>query len=177
MRLVLLLLCALSLVSSAQAQQSNQLRTFQALRSQVTQVSEMRGVIEVRLRWVATPPQQSAPGGPLTALSLVRQTAQRGSLGRERRPELSIQHLVIVSTDRDGREIDWRLAPNPRTIRAEFPGPDGVLTGRTFESASVVFDVHVPDLPATDRVQVYQPSWSGTEYALRLLGSVDVRAR
>jgi len=43
----------------------------------------------------------------------------QGPLPRERDPQLSMNRLVVVSSDAVGREIDWRIVPDPRLIREE----------------------------------------------------------
>jgi hypothetical protein len=145
------------------------------LRERVAQAPEMRGVIQVRLRWAAENRTQREPARLTPAISLVAQQPRLGRLRRERRPELSADRLVVISVDRNGRETDWRLAMNPRLLRAEVSGPDGRLSGSTYQVDNVTFDVYVPDLPDTDRVHVYAPRWTGTEYVLESLGSVEVR--
>jgi hypothetical protein len=175
--LLLLISCGLCVATLVDAQRAIQPRSFQALRDVLPQVSDMSGVLEVRLRWNPAARTQSGPPTTAAIFQSVRQRTQPGRLRRERRPELSADRLVVVLVDRDGREIDWRLTPNPRVLRGEVPGPDGQLTGRTYETNVAEFDIQIPDLPNTQRLHIYQPRWAQSEYVLELLGSVELRTR
>ncbi|MFN8644063.1 MAG: hypothetical protein U0802_21315 [Candidatus Binatia bacterium] len=86
-------------------------------------------------------------GDPATAEALVdvapaltlRAVARRpvpASFVRGRRPEWRAGDLIAVGVDAAGRELFWQRLVDPRVVRAEFPGPDGVIQGQT-SSASM----------------------------------------
>jgi hypothetical protein len=146
-------------------------RSFQALTAEVRQTDDMRGVLDLRVRWVATVRPQ---GGATSTFRLLDRRRESGRLRRERRPELGPDRLVIVSLDAAGRELDWRITRNPRTLRAEVPTETGELTGRVLESDAADFSIAVPDIPGIASVRVYQPRWSGSEYTLEPLGELRI---
>ena len=57
-------------------------------------------------------------------------------------------------------------------IRAEVPGADGRLTGKIVHIADTELLVVLTQLPATVKLSVYQPRWTGTEFLLDLVGEV-----
>lgn len=146
-------------------------RSFQALAAEVRQADDMRGVLELRVRWVSTARPQ---GGDASTFRLLDRRRETGRLRRERRPELSADRLVLVSLDAAGRELDWRIARNPRTLRAELPTETGELSGRVLETAATDFSVSVPDIPGLTTVRVYQPRWAGSQYTLEPIGELRI---
>jgi hypothetical protein len=94
---------------------------------------------------------------------------------RERDPQIAEDDLVIVALDPQGREIGWQHLKDPRIVRSEQPGPDGLLTGQVLHRSDAEFVVRMPDsLPAVS-LRVYEPQWNGTEFMLRELGTVVLR--
>ena len=104
--------------------------------------------------------------------ALLEQRVVPGALRRERFPQLSSDRLVVVVRDAAGRELDWRLVPNPGIVRADAPGPDGRLQGGTIEVDSVELSIAIPDVAGADRVYIFRPRWTGTEYLLDPFGQV-----
>lgn len=151
-------------------------RTFTSLASTVPQVAPDGQVLELRVHWTAAPINGQATGAarPADTLVLTAQTLSSGFLRRERRPQLSADMLVLVVRAADGRELDWRTARNPRILRAETPQPDGRLTGQFFELTDVDLFVAIPRLLDASAVRIYQPRWTGTEYALDIVGDVGL---
>ena len=118
-----------------------------------------------------------ASDGATQAFTLVDERVVPGGLRRERRPQLSYDRLVVVVRDSAGRELDWRLVPNPAILRAEAPGPDGRLTGRVIELEDVELSIAIPNIVTADHIQVYCPHWTGTRYMLDSLVQVPLRNR
>jgi len=153
--------------------QTSGMRPFRTLAS-VSQ-AEAPATRELRIQWTATPAQPGAqPAQTLNSFTLLQQSRSTAALRRERQPEVSPNHLVVVVEDAGGRELDWRLVPNPRLIRAEVPGPDGQLTGRTLEQNSTEFLVAIPDVSGADRLRIYRPIWTGKDYNLEPLAQVFI---
>ena len=149
-------------------------RSFRSLVSEVSQVRDVQFVRELRLEWS----RAGAPGdgdGTTQTLALVDERVVLGGLRRERRPQLSYDRLVVVVRDSLGRELDWRLMPNPAILRAEVPGPDGQLTGRVIELDDVELSIAIPNIATADHIQLYRPRWTGTEYMLDSLAQVPIR--
>jgi CBS domain-containing protein len=61
-----------------------------------------------------------------------------------------IRRLIVMGAD--GTVLDWRLGRNPRIVRAESPGPDGVLSGSTIQLPSAELLVTVADVPGARHV-------------------------
>ena len=106
--------------------------------------------------------------------ALLEQRVVQGGLRRERFPQLSYDQFVVVARDAAGRELDWRLVRNPGIVRAEAPGPGGRLQGGAIEVDSVELSIAIPDVAGVDRVYLYRPRWTGTEYLLDPFGQVEV---
>jgi hypothetical protein len=155
-------------------------RSFRALAADVPQASGDVDVRELRIRWTAGIPAvgataSTAAAGSLHTLSLSGETRSRQQVRRQRRPEVSANDLVIVVQDAGARELDWRIVPNPRILRAEVPDtPGGPLTGRTFERQDTELLVAIPDTPDADRVLLYSPRWTGVEFELDLLAQLPL---
>lgn len=168
---------ALGLVMLAPACASAQtpaMRPFRTLASHVSQVDAPQ-TRELRIQWTTAPPQAGARSAqPPNSFTLLQQRRSTGGLRRERQPEVSPNHLVVVVQDSTGRELDWRLVANPMVLRAEAPGPDGRLTGRVLEQSSAELLLTIPDVPGADRIQIYRPMWTGKEYNLDPLAEVYI---
>jgi hypothetical protein len=137
-------------------------------------------LLEFRVRWTTNAGIRS-PNNPASAqsltgegFSLVDSRQTRGPMPRQRMPELSSDQILVVMTDQQGEQTGWALVPDPRIIRAESPGPDGILTGQVLYLSSAEFLVPVPAGSATG-MRFYQPFWTGKEFSLILLGTVAIR--
>jgi hypothetical protein len=153
-------------------------RSFRALAADVPQASGDVDVRELRIRWTSGVPAVSAgtaTAATLHTLSLSGETRSRQQLRRERRPELSPNHLVVVVQDANARELDWRIVNNPRVLRAEVPDtPGGPLTGRTLDRPDAELLVAIPNTPDANRILLYTPRWTGVEFELDLLAQLPL---
>lgn len=156
--------------------QQVQARSFRTLTMSVPQATSAAGVLELRLRWTTgTGAARGAAARQTQSFTLLQRRVAQGSLAAERFPELSDDRLVLVSEDVAGRELDWRIVPNPRLIRAEAPGPDGQLRGGVIERGGADFSIAVPAMPRLARIRIYQPRWTETEFLLDPLGEITIR--
>jgi hypothetical protein len=89
---------------------------------------------------------------PINGFQVVGRRVMVGAMPRERHPELSADQLVVVGAGLDGSPVSWSLIKDPRIVRAEQPGADGVLTGRTLYRASAQLAVVLPNLPQVAQV-------------------------
>ena len=162
-------------VLSAQASQGIPAapRSFRGLVSDVPQARDVQRVRQLRIAIVSAEPDAGStqPAQP-RMLALLEQRVVPGGLRRERFAQLSYDRLVVVVQDAAGRELDWRLVPNPGIVRADAPGPDGRLRGGTIEIDSVELSIAIPDVEGADRVDIFRPRWTGSEYLLDLVGRV-----
>ncbi len=97
-----------------------------------------------------------------------------GPLPLDRNPELSADQLVAVGTTSSGAALSWQLLRDPRVVRAEHPGPDGVLTGDVLMRADVQLVIALPDMPQLTDVRLYQPHWDGARWRLDLIASFPI---
>ncbi|MBI3490690.1 MAG: hypothetical protein HY047_02690 [Acidobacteria bacterium] len=125
----------------------------------------------IQLRWFAIE-GAAQPASDVTVLSRRRGT---GPLPRERDPQLSADRLVVISVDATGRELDWRIVPDPRLVRAEFPDAQGRLSGRAFQRTEVNLLVDVPNDPDIVRLRIYAPQLTNDGFILNLLTTVDLQ--
>jgi len=165
---------ALSAAACAAAAQTSGAapRTFGALRDRVAQV-DSGSAQEVRIHWFVKDPRIAAQAAA-DDLTVVDRRPVLGAVARERRPELAPDKLVVVLLADDGREVDWRIIPDPRLIRGEFAGADGKMSGQQLRRVETDFLVSIPDLPTIARLALYQPRWTGREFMLDLIGAVDL---
>lgn len=141
--------------------------------------TEMSRVIELHLS--STSPSSVAKNHlspappPDNAVTVLSQKRVQGAPPTERNPELSRQHLVVVGLNAQGQEISRTVMLDPRILRAETVDLSGKLTNpELLYRSDVTFSIAVPDDPGVIGVKVYQPRWTGTEYALDLIGEVKL---
>lgn len=159
-------------VAGCASAQTRNRRPFRDLTRAVGQADAAQ-TLELRIQWTAAAGQSGQPSNSLTVL---QQKVIPGGPRRERNPQISQNHLVVVVDDGAGRELDWRLIPDPRFVRAETPDANGRLTGRVLEQTAVEFLVAIPDLRDARRIQIYQPMWNGKDYSLEPLAQVSIGA-
>jgi hypothetical protein len=109
-------------------------------------------------------------------VALARAAERRaGALPKQRSAELSSGQVVVVALDAAGRMLWCGLVEDPRLLRAEWPGPDGQLTGQVIYRESAEFVVEYPDDEAIAEVRLYHPDWDGQKFSLKLVGAVAPR--
>ncbi len=149
------------------------LETFGQLRASVPHLTE-RGREEIReleLLWLAdaagTGFVRPADRRPLDQLSVLRERRRIGTMPAARYPRLAGDRLVAVARDSRGRQIGWLTIPDPRIVRAEFPGPDGILRGETLYRAEAVFLLALPADAEVRSIELLEPDPRGPDLALR----------
>lgn len=115
---------------------------------------------------------RNAPG----RVALARAAERReGGLPKQRSAELSSDQVVVVALDAGGRMRWCGLVPDPRLLRAEWPGADGELTGQVLYRESAEFFVAYPDDESIKEIRLYHPDWDGRKFSLELVGAVAAR--
>ena len=98
-----------------------------------------------------------------------------GSPPRQRSPEVSTDHLVVIGSDNEGREIARSIIIDPRLVRAEHVELPGViLSSNTFLRGSVEFSIMLIDDPRITSIRIYKPDWTGEEWILDLIDEVKL---
>jgi hypothetical protein len=120
------------------------------------------GIVVLRLRW----------GSPFAVLDKKRGPGSVPSLrGVRLRPDV----LFLAAVDGTQTLLSWQIVPDPRVLRSEAPGADGVLTGRTVRVENPEFTVEAPDDPAAVELRIFEPRWTGKKYELSLSGTVPLK--
>ena len=89
---------------------------------------------------------------------------------KERNPQISEQHLVIIAYDIDNKEIWRKTIKNPGLVQGHDYGD--TLSGQKVEMQPVEnFSLYIPALPDLNKIEVYKPVLNGNEYELIRLGS------
>jgi len=148
---------------------------FAALRTQPLPAEAAGGSEDLVIRV----PDAVSPTAPrpvsAPALPLLARTALPIAAVRERDPQLSSERLVVIAFTPDGTVADWRVAADPRIVRAEQPDQTGLLSGQVLRRTGADLHVTIAMLPSISQIRVYQPRWNGAAFDLELVGSVDVR--
>jgi hypothetical protein len=174
-RLLATVAATLLAAACAAAQPMPAARAFGTLKANVPQVSNGNLTRELRIHWTA--PRSSTQGASTSStnsFTLLGQVRFSGAPRRERQPEPSANDLVIVVQDAAGRDLDWRIIPNPRLIRSETPDRSGLLSGQLIERDEVELLVYVPDVAGAERIQIFSPVWNGQEFTLAPLGQLTI---
>lgn len=133
---------------------------------------------EVRISWEADKAALPRPAAAqyLNApgrVALARAAERReGGLPKQRSAELSSDQVVVVALDAEGRMRWCGLVPDPRLLRAEWPGADGELTGQVLYRESAEFFVAYPDDDSIKEIRLYHPDWDGRAFSLKPVGAV-----
>ena len=143
-------------------------------------VAVAQGGQDVRVRWsaygAATPEAVLTPGSlpVLNSFAILERRPVASPPGRQRNPELGADSLLVVAVDAGGKELYRRIVTDPRIIRAEGPGPGGEITGTVFHRATADFTVSLPDDAAIREIRLFQPRWTGTAWALDMIGRIPL---
>jgi hypothetical protein len=141
--------------------------------------SESAGTRELRVKWVtstaASTSQQPKAGPPPVGLySIAAQQRYTEPPPRQRSLEIASGRLLIAAVDRTSRLKSWMVIADPRIVRAEGPGPDGILTGQILHMEQAEFFLSIPDEPDIVELRMFEPQLVGAEYRLTPVGSVSL---
>ena len=115
---------------------------------------------------------QAGAAKPSPRLALRARTRGAGSLPRLRSLDLAPDKLLVVAVSADGILRGWTVIQDPRFLRAEWPGPDGAMTGRLVPVPRAEFHVAIPDDPAVAEMRIFQPRWNGRSFDLESVGTL-----
>src|SRR5262245_58426326 len=148
-------------------------RSFVELRAAVPH-AEVNASQRIELRWM-TPVTAERTAVRAEDVRIVSRVRGEGPLPQERDPQLSPDRLVVVSSDAAGRELDWRIVPDPRFIRGETADAQGRITSRRLQRAEANLLVDIPDRPDIVLLRVYATEWVNDAFVLRLVATADLR--
>jgi hypothetical protein len=148
-------------------------RSFTELRARVVHGAGGESQ-RVQIQWFVENRAETTAASPLREARVLERRRGLGALPFERDPQLSTDHLVVVSIDKVGRELDWRTVSDPRLIRAEVADATGQLHGQTFMRRQADLLVDIPDDPDITGLRVYEVQWAGGEFILKLVATVSL---
>lgn len=139
---------------------------------------EMARVIELHLS-SASPhiarDDLSAPPSTDNTMTVLSQKRTRSKMPRQRNPDFSTQHLVVMGLNAQGEETSQTVMLDPRILRAETAGLSGQLTSsELLYRDDVTFSATIPDDPSVIALRIYKPRWTGKEFALDLIGEANL---
>jgi hypothetical protein len=149
---------------------------IQVLPSAISEDSS--GTREVLVRWVAASPS-STPEAPkatrvVGVFSLGSERRYASPPPRQRSLELRAGHVLVAGLDSARRLKSWTVIPDPRIVRSEGPGEDGVLTGQTLYFEQTEFLVAIPDDPQIVELRIYEPQTTKASVQLTAVGAITL---
>jgi hypothetical protein len=129
---------------------------------------------EIRLVWATA--QAASATQAAGGLRVVSRAHDPGTFPRQRSLDLAEDRLFVAAIDAGGVLRGWSVIPDPRFVRSEVPGPDGVLTGQIVPVARPEFLVLIPDDPDVVEIRIFQPRRSGDAFTLELVATLAVQA-
>jgi hypothetical protein len=127
---------------------------------------------------LSTPPRTenfSAPPSSSQAVSVLSQKRSQGTFPRQRNPELSPQHIVVLGLNAKGQETSRTIMLDPRILRAETAESIGKKTSSEFlYRKDVKFSIMIPDDADAVTLKIYKPRWTGKAFALDLIGQTNL---
>jgi hypothetical protein len=148
--------------------------------AQIDSAALAQTVQEVRIRWDAyilgSPAPQVNPDRAIASnvLTLLERRSVSGHVPRQRYPQLSSNHIVVLARDANGQIADLQIMQDPRILRAELPGPTGELTGQVLHHAQMELLIVLNDAQKPRVIELYHPRWTGLDYVLEIIGSVSL---
>ena len=133
---------------------------------------------EFHLRWTTGDEASLGPSplaNPQAGLTIVTIRVTAGPAPQLRSLRLATNRLFAAAVDAENALRSWTIVPDPRVIRAESFGPDGVIEGQTLYRPDADLFVTIPGDDTVVGLRVYQPRWDGQAFHLTPLGAVPVR--
>ena len=107
-------------------------------------------------------------------LRIARRVDSASQMPRLRLVQIAEGRLLAAAVDAGGTLRGVAVIADPRVVRSEWPGPDGVLTGRTLRLPRTEFLLPVPDDPDVVAVRMFEPHWNGQAFVLQPIAFVRV---
>jgi hypothetical protein len=155
----------------AGAQEPAGMRTVDEFRRSVPQAMA-RMALQVRVRWTTDAPSADA-AKTANHFHLISARSVRVSIRPERAPEIGPATLLIASVTDDDREVDWRLVPDPRIVRAEL-GDDAQLRSKRLYYLDIEFVALLPQLERVTQLRVYGVQRAKVGLIATPLGAVNL---
>ncbi len=120
------------------------------------------------------PGDQATAGARPVELRIARRVDSGSRMPRIRSMHIAEGQLLAAAVDAGGILRGVAVIADPRVVRAEWPGPDGVLAGRTLRLSRAEFLLPVPDDPRVVAVHLFEPRWNGEAFVLQPIAFVQV---
>jgi len=136
--------------------------------------SEIRLALVTQIDSSTSRPLEVQPPPALRARVIERRIVS-GPPSRERDPQLSAYHLLVVGSAKNGQEIIRTIIPDPRLVRAESFSLSGEIeSSKMIYQEHVEFSVFFPADQPISSIKLYHPKWTGKKFTLELIGEVSL---
>jgi hypothetical protein len=156
--------------------------TRATLAEAAAQAPEPGAVREVTIRWTAYAgatktlvPSAQAVG--VNRLEVLAERVVSGSLPHDRQPDFSGDQVLVVATDGTGATLSWQLLPDPRIVRAEEVGSDGILHGTVLLRTDPIFTFSFPDGVQPAAISIFKPRANDGDWEFDLIASIPMAGR
>ena len=116
-------------------------------------------------------PQGTSSG----SVGLVSRRHFQESIKPKKKLKVSSNKWIVAGIGGQGELRHWGLIADPLVLRAESPGPDGLLSGQVLQREQAEFLRSLPNDPSIRTLKLFRPKWTGQEYELDLMGEVSLR--
>lgn len=135
---------------------------------------EYRVRLSMQVNYYTRQPSEVQPP-PAQRATILRKKRVQNKVPRQRNPQLTSQHLLIIGYDEKDREIARVIIPDPRLIRTEETDASGRFISKhiTYED-SAEFSLLFPENPQLHKLKFFHPNWTGEKYILELIGETSI---
>ena len=136
----------------------------------------LEGSQELLIRFTAAKPLKSENqlSSSPASMGIVSRRNFQESMKVKRGLKVSSNKWIVAAIGSHGELRHWTLIADPLVLRAESPGPDGLLSGQVLQRQEAEFLVSIPDDPSIRQLKLFRPRWTGQEYELEVMGIVSL---
>lgn len=135
---------------------------------------EYRVRLSMQVNYYTRQPSDVQPA-PAQRAKILQKKRVVSKVPRQRNPQLTSQHLVIIGYDEKNREIARVMIPDPRLIRMEEIDDSGrFISKRIIYEDTAEFSLLFPENPQLRTMKFYHPNWTGEKYILNLIGETPI---
>ena len=133
-------------------------------------VEEIRVSLSTQIDYATLKPH-SAQFSPENRIRILEKRRIPGPFPRQRNPEITSRHLVVIGFDEYGQEVDRIIVTDPRLIRAEvFDTSGAIQASAEIYRQNVEFSFVLPEDPHIHRLRFFHPRWTGKVFNLEIIG-------
>ena len=88
--------------------------------------------------------------------------------------DLHPDQWLCVAVDRQGNLLSWSLIHDPRILRAEEPGANGLLSGQRLVRSDADFLVSIANDASASAIRIFQPRAESGSFVLDPIGEISL---